>query len=80
MVKFIVQMHADITFLKRELVGKAPLPTTELAAFAAAFAVATRQVALSARGQIATFDIQPLRSACSAASSAMPTEASCRAR
>jgi hypothetical protein len=64
MVKFTVQLHADITFLKRELAGNESLPMPELEAFAGAFAESTAQIARLARGHTATFDIQPLRCAC----------------
>jgi uncharacterized membrane protein YccC len=78
-VKFTVQMHADITFLKREFPwpsetsrpsdggGETPLPAAALASldsFSRAFTEISTQVAAMARGRADSPDIQPLRDAC----------------
>jgi uncharacterized membrane protein YccC len=75
MVKFTVQMHADIAFLKRELqaqrpaVGAAAGDTSthvppELENFMRAFADTTTQVAAMARGRSGPPDITALRETC----------------
>jgi len=68
MVKFIVQMHADLTFLKRELPTDQPMPaavTSALEGFAQAFEDAAGKVAALARGRSSEeVEIQELRKAC----------------
>jgi uncharacterized membrane protein YccC len=68
MVKFTVQMHADLTFLKRELQTGEPMPaavTSALESFAQAFADSASRVAALARGRSSgEVEIQELRKAC----------------
>ena len=74
-VKFTVQMHADIAFLKRELQAIAPtagqsFPEGTLQAlggFAQAFEVVAAEVSRLARGRAADPDFQPLREGCAVA-------------
>jgi len=77
MVKFTVQMHADIAFLKRELQGNEPLPAPVVAtleSFARAFEGAANGTALMARGHGATSDTQQLRAACAQAARVLRDE------
>jgi uncharacterized membrane protein YccC len=78
MVKFTVQMHADIAFLKRELQASGPqtsAPTSptsthvlpELENFARAFADTATEIAAMARGRSGPPDIAALRETCSQA-------------
>jgi len=71
MVKFTVQMHADLTFLKRELQTDEPMPavvTSALESFSRAFEDSASRVAALARGRSsAEVEIQELRQACGAA-------------
>ena len=73
MVKFTVQMHADIAFLKRELqvsdTSTHVLP--ELENFARAFADTATQIAAMARGRSGPPDIATLRETCSQAAQAL---------
>src|SRR5262249_32313239 len=62
-VKFAVQMHADITFLKRELPA-AESAADSLERFSQAFAEVSPRVAVMARGRASAPDTQPLRDAC----------------
>jgi len=74
MVKFIVQMHADLRFLKRELESDEPLPSTvipALEAFILAFEDSATKVAALARGRSGDVDIQELRKACGGAAQAL---------
>jgi hypothetical protein len=83
MVKFTVQMHADIAFLKRELqahgpqtsdapASDAPTPVMPpLEDFAQAFADTTTQIAAMARGRSGTPDITTLREKCGQAAQAL---------
>jgi len=74
MVKFTVQMHADLRFLQRELESDAALPPTvvpALEAFIGAFEDSATQVAALARGRSGEVDIQELRKTCSAAAQAL---------
>jgi hypothetical protein len=67
MVKYTVQMHADIVFLKRELKTDETLSeqaTHSLAKFSQAFEDVTGEVSTLLRGDAKTIDIQPLRHAC----------------
>jgi uncharacterized membrane protein YccC len=75
MVKFTVQMHADIAFLKRELQAQRPAAGAaagdtsthvppELENFMRAFADTTTQVAAMARGRSGPPDITALRETC----------------
>ena len=86
-VKFTVQMHADITFLKRELPssspaqrpgdGESPLPASALASlesFSRAFATTSTQVAAMARGRAGPPDIQQLRDICREAAQSLHQE------
>ena len=81
-VKFTVQMHADIVFLKRELQSIAPpeghsFPAGALEAlggFAQSFAGAAAQVAVLARGHTGHPDIQTLRETCGHAAKSMRDE------
>lgn len=78
-VKFTVQMHADIVFLKRELQSIAPpedqsCPEGALEAlggFAQAFDATAADVARLARGRAAEPDFQPLRQSCGLAAKAL---------
>jgi uncharacterized membrane protein YccC len=86
MVKFTVQMHADITFLKRELQASGPqanspltsgAPTTaspSLEEFAEAFAATVTQVATMARGRSGPPDIATLREKCGQAAQSLSQE------
>jgi|SRR5581483_2038131 len=70
MVKYTLQMHADIAFLKRELQSDAPLSepvANSLREFARVFADLAPQVTAVARGNAQPIDIQPLRNSCSEA-------------
>jgi uncharacterized membrane protein YccC len=69
MVKFTVQMHADIAFLKRELPATPHPPSLEN--FTQAFAAAVVQVAAMARGRSGSPDICALREACRQAAQAL---------
>jgi hypothetical protein len=73
MVRFTVQMHADLAFLKRELlVNDAPTPISPpLESFAQAFASTVTQVAEMARGRTGAPDISTLREACAQAAQAL---------
>jgi uncharacterized membrane protein YccC len=82
MVKFTVQMHADIAFLKRELPASGPqtsAPTSptsthvlpELENFARAFADTATEIATMARGRSGPPDIAALRETCSQAAQAL---------
>jgi len=75
MVKFIVQMHADLTFLKRELQTDEPMPTpvvSVLEDFAQAFENSANQVAALARGHSSgAIETGELRKACGAAAEAL---------
>ena len=87
-VKFAVQMHADITFLKRELPasneapgpgssGASPLTASALASlesFSRAFAEVSTRVATMARGRAGSPDIQQLRDACRQAAHSLQQE------
>jgi uncharacterized membrane protein YccC len=81
-VKFTVQMHADMVFLKRELQSIAPaedpsFPAATLEAlegFAKAFAGAAANVAMLARGRSGHPDIQSLREACGQAAKSLRDE------
>ena len=81
-VKFTIQMHADMVFLKRELQSIAPpegpsLPQGTLQAlggFAQAFDTTAADVARLARGRPAEPDFQPLREACGLAAKALRDE------
>ena len=86
-VKFTVQMHADITFLKRELPsssqaqragdGESPLPASTLASlesFSRAFADTSTRVAAMARGRAGPPDIQQLRDTCREAAQSLQQE------
>ncbi|HEY6922226.1 MAG TPA: FUSC family protein [Steroidobacteraceae bacterium] len=68
MVKFTVQMHADLTFLKRELHTDEPPPapvTAALESFARAFEDSAAKVAALARGRPSEeVEINALRKAC----------------
>jgi uncharacterized membrane protein YccC len=86
MVKFTVQMHADIAFLKRELeacgpqansppTSDAPTPTPpSLEDFAQAFAATVTQVAAMARGRSGPPDITALREKCGHAAQSLSQE------
>src|SRR5262249_52423726 len=70
MVKYTVQMHADLRFLKREVESDEPLPSTvipALEAFIVAFEDSATKVAALARGGSGDVDIQELRKACGGA-------------
>ena len=73
MVKFTVQMHADIAFLKRELqvsdTSTHVLP--ELENFSRAFADTATRIAAMARGRSGPPDIATLRETCSQAAQAL---------
>jgi hypothetical protein len=75
MVKYTVQMHADIVFLKRELqADEQPTPppvTGILQEFARAFGNLAAKAAAMARGDPQHIDIQPLRDSCGAAAQAL---------
>jgi uncharacterized membrane protein YccC len=83
MVKFTVQMHADVVFLKRELqANDVPTPgslmplsspplSSHLENFAEAFASTVTQVAEMARGRSGAPDISALRETCSQAAQAL---------
>ena len=81
-VKFTVQMHADMVFLKRELQSSAPpegqsFPAGALQAlegFAQAFEATAAAVARLARGRPAEPDFQPLREKCGQAAKALHDE------
>ena len=68
MVKFTVQMHADLTFLKRELHTDEALPAAVMLAldgFARAFEDSAGKVAALARGRSAQeVEIKELRKTC----------------
>jgi uncharacterized membrane protein YccC len=67
MVKYTVQMHADIVFLKRELLASERPATPVLPAlenFTRAFSEAVTRVAAVARGRSGPPDIKELREAC----------------
>jgi len=68
MVKYTLQTHADISFLKRELLRTdEPLPApvnSSLSTFVDSFADLASRVAAMPPGEIQTFDIQPLRHSC----------------
>jgi uncharacterized membrane protein YccC len=67
MVKFTVQMYADLTFLKRELQTDEPMPAAVLPAlesFARAFEDSASEAAAFARGRSGEVQIQALREAC----------------
>src|SRR6185437_11689155 len=73
MVKFTVQMHADLRFLQRELESDEPLPPAAvpaLAAFIVAFEDSATKVAALALGRSGEVNIQELRNACGAAAHA----------
>jgi uncharacterized membrane protein YccC len=78
-VKFTVQMHADIVFLKRELQSVVPpegqtFPDGALQAlgsFAQAFEAAAAEVTRLARSRPAEPDFQPLRETCRLAAEAL---------
>jgi uncharacterized membrane protein YccC len=74
MVKFTVQMHADIAFLKRELQASAPLAPPSLEEFAQAFAATVTQVATMARGRSGPPDITTLREKCGQAAQSFSQE------
>jgi hypothetical protein len=66
MVKFTVRMHADLTFLKRELETDEPLPpaaTAALERFIECFDRSAMGVAARARGKVAEVDREELRKA-----------------
>jgi uncharacterized membrane protein YccC len=71
MVKFIVQMHADLAFLKRELQTDEPMPAavrSVLEGFARAFENSAGKVAALARGRSSgEVEIQELRKTCAEA-------------
>ena len=74
MVKFTVQMHADLTFLKRELQIDEPLPPAVMPAledFVRLFGESATKVAELARGRSLEVDVQQLRQACGAAAGAL---------
>ena len=75
MVKYTVQMHADIVFLKRELQGEEALSAEalhSLMAFAQVFEDAAGRVAMIARGDAPPIiDIQTLRHACGEAAACL---------
>ena len=74
MVKFTVQMHADLTFLKRELQTEEPIPAAVVAVlegFARAFEDSAGKVAALARGRSGEVEIQGLRKACGEAAEAL---------
>jgi uncharacterized membrane protein YccC len=81
-VKFTVQMHADMVFLRRELQSIAPpegesFPAVALEAlrsFAEAFAGAAANVALLARGRAGQPDIETLRERCGHAARSLRDE------
>jgi len=77
MVKFIVQMHADLTFLKRELQSDEPMPptvTSVLEDFARAFEESAAKVAALARGHSSeTIETEELRKACGTAAETLRT-------
>ena len=85
-VKFTVQMHADIAFLKRELqahgpqtsdapASDAPTPVMPpLEDFAQAFAATVTQVAAMARGRSGPPDITELREKCGQAAQSLSQE------
>jgi uncharacterized membrane protein YccC len=86
-VKFTVQMHADITFLKRELPssseapgaggGESPLSASALASlesFSRAFAEVSTRVATMARGRAGPPDIRQLRDTCRQAAQTLHQE------
>jgi uncharacterized membrane protein YccC len=74
MVKFTVQMHADIAFLKRELQASGPLAPPSLEEFAQAFAATVTQVATMARGRSGPPDITTLREKCGQAAQSLSQE------
>jgi uncharacterized membrane protein YccC len=74
-VKFTVQMHADIAFLKREL--PSPLTAPALASlenFSIAFAAIATHASTMARARAAPPDIQQLRDACRQAAQTLHQE------
>jgi uncharacterized membrane protein YccC len=71
MVKFTVQMHADITFLKRELQTSGPSASPSLDDFAQAFDATVTQVAAMARGRSGPPDIAMLREKCAQATQSL---------
>ena len=74
MVKFTLQMHADLVFLKRELRADEGLPasaTTALGDFARSFEDAATNLSRMARGQTGRLNIQELRSSCASAARAL---------
>jgi uncharacterized membrane protein YccC len=81
-VKFTIQMHADIVFLKRELQSIAPPADRSfpagvlqaLAGFAQAFEAAAKDVARLARTRPVEPDFQPLRQKCGQAATALRDE------
>jgi uncharacterized membrane protein YccC len=81
-VKFTIQMHADIVFLKRELQSIAPPADRSfpagvlqaLAGFAQAFEAAAKDVARLARTRPLEPDFQPLRQKCGQAATALRDE------
>ncbi len=67
MVKYTLQMHADIVFLKRELQRDNPPSepvVNSLREFARVFADLAPKVTSMARGHAQPIDIQPLRNSC----------------
>lgn len=67
MVRFTIRMHADLTFLKRELETDEPMPPAVLAAlerFIRLFDHSVTGVAARARGQASNVDLKELRRAC----------------
>jgi len=74
MVKFTVQMHADMVFLRRELQANEALPapvTAALERFACAFQDVAPKVAALARGGTGSVDFQELHEGCHQASGAL---------
>jgi Fusaric acid resistance protein family len=74
MVKFTVQMHADLTFLKRELATDQPMQPavmTALESFVGSFDDSVTKVAALARGRSGEVDMRELRRACREASQAL---------
>ena len=81
-VKFTVQMHADMVFLKRELQSTAPpegqsfpsMAPGALESFAQAFEAAVANVAKLARGRPGESDFQSLRESCGHAAQTLRNE------
>lgn len=74
MVRFTVRIHADLTFLKRELEMDEPMPPTVLAAleyFVRSFDHSVTGVAALARGRPGEVDLEELRRACAEAAQAL---------